>query len=133
MLNEDDSRFGVRRQRTMEKLCGLPVGWFSDGGEIAEQVRDAKKRLWKEFSATRLHAILSESPEKLRLLKSIYDSMPMSEPPYPTVPMLEGFAGVLLGKMQTSDELWPAVAMTERASERPRSGPPRRPRKRKAS
>lgn len=137
MLNEEDNRFGIRRQRDMERRCGLPEGWFADGGEIAEQVRDAKKRLWQEFEATRLHAILSDSPEKLRLLRSIYDSMPMSEPPYPTVPMLEGFAGVLLGKLQTSDELWPAVALNERASEGPRKGAPRsqprRARKKKPS
>lgn len=121
MLNEDDNRFGIRRQRDLEKRCGLPEGWFSDGGDIAEQVRVLKKQLWQEFTASRVHTLLSESPEKLRALKSIYDSWPMREPPYPTVPILEGFATVLLGKLQT-DDLWSSIELTTRASEPPPKG-----------
>lgn len=125
MLNEEDNRFGLRRQRDMERRCGLPEGYFADGGEIAEQVRAVKKQLWEEFAATRMHAFLSETPGKLRLLKSIYDNMPMREPPYPTVPMLEGFAGVLLGKFQTTDELWSSVELNTRASQPPRDPTPK--------
>lgn len=125
MLNDEDNRFGLRRQRDMERRCGLPEGYFSDGGEIAEQVKKVKKQLWDEFASTRTYAFLSETPGKLRLLKSMYDNMPMREPPYPTVPMLEGFAAVLLGKLQTTDDFQLSVEATTKASEPSSDGTPK--------